>query len=259
MLSARATRASPGSVRQHNRRGAAPLARALAGIVVAVTIGPAAAALAQPDQRLSDELTLSRWANVARIAPILARPDPASPVITRLHWRTEDGFPEAYLLLRRHWDVQGQAWIELRIPGRPNGRVGWVRADALGAFHRTRSLLVVDRRRLRITLYRGGRRVWSAPVGIGRPGMPTPAGNFWIRERFALRDGSSPYAPFAFGLSAYSSLTDWPGGGVVGIHGDFGQPQLIPGRPSHGCIRLRRADDAWLGHHVGTGTPVRIV
>ena len=134
MRSARASRASPGSGRPHNRRGAARLAPALAGIAVVLTIGPATAALAQADQRLSDERTLSRWANVARIAPILARPDPASVAVARLHWRTEDGFPEAYLLLRRHWDVQGQAWIELRVPGRPNGRVGWVRADVSGPF-----------------------------------------------------------------------------------------------------------------------------
>jgi L,D-transpeptidase catalytic domain len=258
MRSVRASRASPASERPRHRRFGAELGPALIGSLLALAIGPPTAALAGADQRLSDELTLSRWANTARIAPIRTRPDPASPAIGRLHWRTEDGFPEVYLLLRRHWDEQGRAWIELRIPMRPNGRVGWVRADALGVFHRTRSLLVVDRRRLRISLYRSGRPAWSAPVGIGSPGMPTPAGHFWIRERFALRSGSSPYAPFAFGLSAYSSLTDWPGGGVVGIHGDFGQPQLIPGRPSHGCIRLRHADDAWLGHRVGTGTPVRI-
>lgn len=254
MASARAAaHALPGSDRVHPWRGAA--LGVIAGVFAAA---PTTAALARTDQRLSNERTLSRWANVTRAAPIRARPDPASHVIARLRRHTEDGFPEVYLLLSRHWDDRGRAWIQLRIPMRPNGRVGWVREDAIGAFHRTRSLLVIDRRQLRIRFYRGGRFVWSAPVGIGRSGTPTPAGHFWIRERFAISDPSSPYAPFAFGLSAYSSLTDWPGGGIVGIHGDWHHPELIPGRPSHGCIRLRRDDDVWLGRHVAVGTPVRI-
>ena len=35
-------------------------------------------------------------------------------------------------------------------------------------------------------------------------------------------------------------LTDWPGGGFIGIHGTDA-PGLIPGHVSHGCIRLRNA------------------
>jgi lipoprotein-anchoring transpeptidase ErfK/SrfK len=66
----------------------------------------------------------------------------------------------------------------------------------------------------------------------------TPAGRFYIRERLRKRRDSPIYGPWAFGTSAYSALSDWPGGGVVGIHGT-NQPGLIPGRPSHGCIRVR--------------------
>jgi lipoprotein-anchoring transpeptidase ErfK/SrfK len=57
----------------------------------------------------------------------------------------------------------------------------------------------------------------------------------------------------------YSTLTDWPGGGVVGIHGDFGEPQLIPGAPSHGCIRMHASDISWLATHVSVGTPVDVL
>jgi len=45
----------------------------------------------------------------------------------------------------------------------------------------------------------------------------------------------------------------------VGIHGDFGAPQLIPGDPSHGCVRMRAPDLAWLAPRVTLGTPVDIV
>jgi len=52
-------------------------------------------------------------------------------------------------------------------------------------------------------------------------------------------------------------LSDWPGGGVVGIHGT-NQPQLIPGRPSHGCIRVPNAAIKRLWQLMPIGTPVRI-
>ncbi len=53
-------------------------------------------------------------------------------------------------------------------------------------------------------------------------------------------------------------LSEWPGGGVVGIHGTD-QPDLIPGHPSHGCLRLRNADITRLWHLIKVGTPIDIV
>ena len=40
-----------------------------------------------------------------------------------------------------------------------------------------------------------------------------------MRERLRNLNGDPLYGPWAFGTSAYSVLSDWPGGGVVGIHG----------------------------------------
>lgn len=209
-------------------------------------------------RRLSNERTTTRWANIAYRARIFSLPDKRSRRVGRLRWDTEDGFPEVYVLLRSYRDAAGQEWIELRVPTRPNGLIGWVRRQALGSFHLTHKRLVVDRRRLRMTFYYNGRRRWSAPVGIGKASTPTPPGRFWIRERFKIYDRRSPYAPYALGTSAYSRLSEWPGGGVVGIHGDWNKPRLIPGRPSHGCIRLHAPDVTWLAHHVGLGTPLLI-
>ena len=210
-----------------------------------------------PDQVLSNELTFTRWAYVARLANVYATPTVFSQVMTRLHWYTEDGFPEIYLLLRAHWDDRGREWVLLRIPGRPNGRTGWVLRSALGNFHITHQLLVVNRAALRMSFYDNGRRIWSAPVAIGKPSTPTPPGHFWIRERFVLTDPSNGYYPYAFGTADYSTLTDWPGGGVVGIHGPYGATwSQIPGRISHGCIRLHVPSDFWLGAHLHVGTPL---
>ncbi len=185
------------------------------------------------------------------------RPDSDASSITRLRYDTEDGLPEVYLALRRYTDVDGRRWIEVRVPMRPNGRTGWVRREALGEFHRVRTFLRVDRRRLRATLFRHGERIWSARVGVGKPGTDTPAGRFYVRERLRVREKGSLYGPLAFGTSAYSRLSDWPGGGVVGIHGT-NQPELIPGRPSHGCIRVRNRAIKRLARLMPIGTPIRI-
>ena len=116
---------------------------------------------------------------------------------------------------------------------------------------------MVNRSALRITLFKRGRRRFRARVGVGAPGTPTPTGHFWIREKFRV-SGNSLYGPRAMGTAAYSDvLTDWPGGGVIGIHGTD-QPGLIPGRPSHGCVRVRNGDVKRLYALTPIGTPLLI-
>jgi lipoprotein-anchoring transpeptidase ErfK/SrfK len=119
--------------------------------------------------------------------------------------------------------------------------------------------LVINRHTLRATLFRRGKRIFRAPVGVGTPSTPTPGGHFWVREKFRVRAaGHSIYGPYAFGTAAYAVLSDWPGGGVVGIHGT-GQPGLVPGRPSHGCIRMHNWDIRRLFRLMPRGTPIRIL
>jgi hypothetical protein len=208
---------------------------------------------------LSNERTLTRWAHPEVGGGIFDRPGGHSRRLARIHLTTEDGFPEVYVLLAETTDAEGREWVKIRIPGRPNGREGWMLKELLGPFHTTRWLIVIDLHRRRLTAYFAGHRRLVAPVGVGKPSTPTPTGHFWIRERFRLRDRSNAYYPWALGTSDYSTLSEWPGGGVVGIHGPFGQPQLIPGDPSHGCIRMHTSDIAWLAPRITLGTPVDIV
>jgi lipoprotein-anchoring transpeptidase ErfK/SrfK len=116
---------------------------------------------------------------------------------------------------------------------------------------------VVERGRLRATLYRSGRRIWRSPIGVGKAGTPTPAGRFWIREKFMVANSGGPYGPRAFGTSDYSRLSEWPGGGVIGIHGT-NEPYLIPGRPSHGCIRVPNHAIGRLYRLMPVGTPMQV-
>lgn len=207
--------------------------------------------------QLSNERTLTRWAYAAQALPISETPRPNSSSVGSVSLATEEGLRNVYILLDSWTDPTGQAWLRLRIPMRREARIGWVEAAAFGAPHVVRTQLVVDRRHMRATLYRAGRRIWRSMIGVGKASTPTPAGHFWIRERLHSTDPNGPYGPWAFGTSAYSRLSDWPGGGVIGIHGTD-QPDLIPGRPSHGCIRVPNAAIRRLAHLMPVGTPVRI-
>ena len=232
--------------------------------MVAAVVGaaPAGAQVAgagsTPEVKLSDEFKLSRWAYPATRAKVRTEPRPGAKAVARLHYNTEDGYPEVYLLLAQQTDAHGNTWVRLRVPGRPNGRSGWVPREALGPYNVVRTSILVNRRTLRATVYKRGKRVFSTRIGVGAPSTPTPAGRYWVREKFKVKNAPF-YGPYAIGLSAYAPrLTDWPNGGVVGLHGTS-LPNLIPGRPSHGCIRLRNDAITRVYRLVGRGTPVRIV
>jgi hypothetical protein len=231
----------------------APAISAAAGSSTSATAGSPGAVLAT----LSNLKTLSHWAYPQAAAAAHQAPSAHSRVVGHLHFLTVDGQAEVYLALRSY-TVGPMTWILVPIPGRPNGVTGWVRASALGEMHITHEYLRVNREAFRATLYRDGRPIWSAPVGVGRPSLPTPAGHFYVTEKLVALGGPS-YGPYALGTSAYApTLSEWPGGGVVGIHGTD-EPQLIPGRPSHGCIRLRNADITSLWRMIQVGTPIEIV
>jgi hypothetical protein len=228
-------------------------------VTIAVAAGavPAPAQAAQAPERLSNEKTFTRWANAAMRAKAYARPSARSRRVGQLRLLTEDGFPEVYVVLAQQQAANGATWVHLRLPQRPNKVTGWVRRAALGPFQLVQTRLVVSRRTLSITLFDHGRRRFRAPVGMGAPGTPTPTGSFWIREKFHV-SGNSLYGTRAMGTAAYSNvLTDWPGSSVIGIHGPD-QPALIPGRPSHSCMRLRNRDAERLYALTPIGTPLLI-
>jgi lipoprotein-anchoring transpeptidase ErfK/SrfK len=218
-----------------------------------------AAAVSSPDASLSgpisDEQTTTYWAYSVQSAPVRAAPHAGARILTHLNLWTEDGFPEDYVILAQQV-YPSETWFQVRIPGRPNGRTGWVPEESLGDLSVTHKHVVIDEQHLRVTVYSWGRRIFSAPVGVGKASTPTPTGRFWIRERFRSTDPF--YGPYAFGTADYSTLSERPHGGVVGIHGTD-QPSLVPGRPSHGCIRMKNGDVTRLWQLVGVGTPLTVI
>ena len=206
--------------------------------------------------KLSNRTTFTNWAYTNLPLKVKSQPGGKGRTVGKLHFNTEDGPPEIYLALRMWTDTKGNQWVQTQLPGRPNGRTGWVAREGLGEFHLIHTQLVVSRKTLRATLYKSGKKIFSAPVGVGKGSTPTPGGSYWIREK--LKGIGTVYGPLAFGTAAYSNkLTDWPGGGVVGVHGT-NEPNLIPGRPSHGCIRLKNKDILHLNRLMKPGTPLLI-
>jgi L,D-transpeptidase catalytic domain len=200
---------------------------------------------------------VSWYSPVRRPTTARAAPDPTAVAVAAISTHTPEDTRNILLVLARSRDGEGQLWVRVRLAVLPNGATGWVERDALGGYVPLRTRLVVDLGRLTATLYREGRPVFEADVGVGRSPWPTPRGEFYVRNKLT-RYANPFYGPLAFGTSARSPvLTDWPAGGFVGIHGT-NSPELLPGRVSHGCIRLRNEDVLELGRLMPVGTPLTI-
>lgn len=221
---------------------------------------PGDAASPPPTARtLSNERTRSRWAHVLRATPARRRPDAGSPQVMRLTTRTSDRTPELVLALSELRRPNGSTWVRVRLPMRPNNSTGWVPRARLGRYYAVTTFMRVDRARLRATLYDRGSPVWQAQVAVGTRAAPTPAGSYYVRNRIRPNKPAGTYGVFAFGTNGYSpGLSDWPGGGVIGIHGTD-EPQLIPGRVSHGCVRVENGAIARLRRLMPLGTPIEVV
>jgi hypothetical protein len=205
---------------------------------------------------LSIARAASRWAPVPKTASVRARPSLAARPVAVLEPRTSLGTSNIVLVVG-HTRVRGRQWVRVRFPGLPDNPPGWLPRDAVGGYHFVRTRLVVDLRSHTATLFRDGHRIFRASVGVGTDEFPTPRGTFYVRERLTNFDNPF-YGPVAFGTSARSAvLTDWPDGGSIGIHGT-NRPDLLPGRVSHGCIRLRNEDILRLSRLMPVGTPVAI-
>lgn len=165
--------------------------------------------------------------------------------------------PQVVLALSQLTDPETgkPTWYRISVPGRPNGRTGWIPADA-ATIRPVRELISIDRSARTLAVWKNGRLALKTKVAVGRPGMETPLGLFYVTWTFV--PSTSVLGRFAFETSAYSRLSDWPGGGIVGIHGTFA-PWLLGQAVSHGCVRVGNRDIVRMRALVGVGTPIQIV
>ena len=214
------------------------------------TARPAAASTVRPGQQLAALVT----AHTARRAP-----RQSSPAVRNIASRRPITGEQTVLpVTGRATDSRGRRWLRVRLPGRPNGGLGWIKQH--GTLARTTSWhLVVELGHRKLTIYHLGRPVGSFLAVVGKPATPTPTGEFFVEETVALPPRAAG-APFALALSARSDvLREFEGGpGQIALHG-LAHVGGIPGTAfSHGCIRLATTAISWLASRVGPGVPVTI-
>jgi lipoprotein-anchoring transpeptidase ErfK/SrfK len=187
--------------------------------------------------------------------PVRTTPNPQASVIKVMHDFRPDYRPQEMFAVGKAVGSDGNVWYRVSIPMRPNGTYGWIPATTV-SLKPTHSQIVVNIGRRTIDIYRFGKHKWHGKVAVGAPGRETPVGHYFVAARFV------PYKDpflgvFAVETSAYSKLTEWPGGGVVGIHGT-NLPQLLGKAVSHGCVRVSNLTARHLRTLAPLGTPIWI-
>ena len=186
---------------------------------------------------------------------VRARPDPQARAIRLMHQFRRDYRRQEIFAVASRAGSDGHPWYRISVPGRPNGRMGWIPAWS-AQLKPTVAKVLVHRRSRTIDLFWRGRRVWRGKIAVGAPGMETPLGLYYATARFVPHNNKY-LSVFAIETSGYSKLTDWPGGGVFGIHGTP-EPWLLGQAVSHGCIRVSARTARKLRRYVPLGTPILI-
>lgn len=199
-----------------------------------------------------------RWTvgKVVRPATVYVRPDRQAPVKARLATTTPNGYP-TLVLVDTVRSEGNETWYRVWLAIRPNGSRGWIREGDLG-FFTTSSKIVIDLSDRQLTVYRRGEQMGSFPVAIGRPGLETPTGYYFVNQKLRPPSPGGPYGVLAIGISAFQpKLAHWPLGGPVAIHGT-NEDHLIGKAVSHGCVRMHNKDVLAVDRWVPAGSPVVI-
>jgi len=259
-------RASVGS--QRPRRAAWGRLKALTGVTVVAVAATGAAAVpsanagkpggVRPTQELAMLFTSHKVVSLKShnvVSGFRARTARESRVQA---WRPITGQRTVLPVIGRATTADGVRWLRVRLPGRPNGRKGWIvrRGTVL---MRTSWHVVVRTSSRRVLVYRRGRLVRSFAAIVGKPSTPTPHGRFFVEESIRMLPGSAG-VPFALALSARSNvLQEFAGGpGQVALHGVGNIGGTLGTAVSHGCVRLSSLSISWMAARIGPGVPIRI-
>lgn len=182
-------------------------------------------------------------------------PDASSPAV-EIGETTPAGAPMTFAVVGTPAD--GDAWLRVVLPTRPNDHTGFVPADSV-TVTRTDLRAFVDLAARTLVVERDGADVARYTVAVGTTDNPTPVGAGYVTELLETPAPDGAYGPYAFGLSLHSDqITEFGegGDGQVGIHGT-NRPDLIGEAVSHGCVRLDNDDiRALVALEVPLGMPV---
>ena len=149
-------------------------------------------------------------------------------------------------------------WLAVLHPKLGRGRkAGWIPSDAVRLLPR-RYEIVIDRSRLRGTLYFDEKFVQHFRVGVGRKGNETPVGRYAITDRLTAGAGS-PYGCCILALtgSQPSLPQGWTGGDRIALHG--GPAYRVGIRTTSGCVTVGHKPLRRIFRRVTAGTRVTVV
>ncbi len=98
----------------------------------------------------------------------------------------------------------------------------------------------------KLYLYRNHKLFHAYPVAVGKPGTPSPRGEFVVTQKAIWGDG--------FGTRWIRFSAPW---GIYGIHGT-NKPWSVGTVASHGCFRMYNHDVEQVYALVSIGTPVTV-
>lgn len=147
-------------------------------------------------------------------------------------------------------------WLEVRLPARPNGTRGWVKAEWFD-LSTTQIQIEVILSEHRLRAWDGKKLIADTPVAIGTPDTKTPTGRHYIVDT-EERDPGGTYGPWILGLNAYSEDMDTFDGGApqIALHG-WQNPEAFGRSVSNGCVRMNNDVITQLAS-APLGTPVDI-
>jgi lipoprotein-anchoring transpeptidase ErfK/SrfK len=186
---------------------------------------------------------------------VRAAPSPSARAIEVLRQFRPDNRPTIVFAVGSVRDRSGGSWYRIHVPARTNTLKGWIFAATV-KLQTVHTRIVIDRGARTLKLYDQAGLRFQTKVAVGRPGTETPTGDFYVRAGFRATE---PWlGAYALETSAYSDLSEWPGGGIIGIHGTP-HPELLGMEVSHGCVRVSNAAALTLERLVPMGAAISIV
>ncbi len=226
--------------------------------------------------------TVSGYAIVKEKIPVLDfyfSPDPDSLYSEGL---TNPGPFEGFRTLQTTGEVKGK-YLEVILPRLPNGSKAWVLSKDVDIFYSDKKIVIdLSERIARVITSKecsvfglsevplmacknlNNKVLAEAPVAIGKDSTPTPLIDavidyLWERSTSSVYF-SQVYGDRIFGLNQHSEVLDSFGGKrpAIAIH-STSSPELIGGKVSNGCVRMKPEDIEIFLEHVTLGMKVQIV
>lgn len=175
---------------------------------------------------------------------------PGGRALVTLGDRTPFGSQAVLPVVRRK-----PGWLAVVTSAFVDAQVGWIRDDPAKLVPgRTRVSVEVDRSERRLDLLRGGRRVMSAPVELGRAGSETPTGRFAVTDKLSGARYGGSYGCCVLALSGRQPRlpAGWRGGDRLAIHGLNGRGGTA------GCVAVPRVQLERLMRSVPLGALVTV-